>query len=164
MSSNQVILFLIVGKNEPLYEAEIHKRGGTGNSDAVARQNYFVVHSALDLVEKASWTTQNMYLKVVDKVNHQQVSTFLTAGNIKFILLHAGKSEDTIRNFFNEVYELYVKGCVVGKKDFEIILVDRSLNQINSQRHVSRKSFFGSSIVVQAEEFEEATMTSMANS
>jgi hypothetical protein len=60
MSSNQVLLFLIVGKNEPLYEAEIHKRGGTGNSDAVARQNYFVVHSALDLVEKASWTTQNV--------------------------------------------------------------------------------------------------------
>lgn len=60
MASNQVLLFLIVGKNEPLYEAEIHKRGGTGNSDAVARQNYFVVHSALDLVEKASWTTQNV--------------------------------------------------------------------------------------------------------
>ena len=72
MSGNQVLLFLIVGKNEPLYEAEIHKRGGTGNSDAVARQNYFVVHSALDLVEKASWTTQNMYLKVVDKVRNKK--------------------------------------------------------------------------------------------
>ena len=43
------------------------------------------------------------------KVNHQQVSTFLTAGSIKFMLLHSGKSEDSIRNFFNEVYELYVK-------------------------------------------------------
>ena len=60
MSTSQVLLFLIVGKNEPLYEAEIHKRGAPGNSDAVARQNYFVVHSALDLVEKASWTTQNV--------------------------------------------------------------------------------------------------------
>ena len=60
MSSNQVLLFIIVGQNEPLYEAEIHKRGASGNSDAVARQNYFVVHSALDLVEKASWTTQNV--------------------------------------------------------------------------------------------------------
>lgn len=60
MSNNQVILFLIVGTNEPLYEAEIHKRGGTGNSDAVARQNYFVVHSALDLVEQAAWRTQNV--------------------------------------------------------------------------------------------------------
>lgn len=60
MSATQVLLFLIVGKNEPLYEAEIHKRGAPGSSDAVARQNYFVVHSALDLVEKASWTTQNV--------------------------------------------------------------------------------------------------------
>jgi hypothetical protein len=61
-SSNQVLLFLIVGKNEPLYEAEIHKRGSStaGNSDAVARQSYFVVHSSLDLVEKAAWVTQNV--------------------------------------------------------------------------------------------------------
>jgi hypothetical protein len=60
MSSNQVLLFLIVGKNEPLYEAEIHKRGSSGNSDSVARQSYFVVHSSLDLVEKATWVTQNV--------------------------------------------------------------------------------------------------------
>ena len=43
------------------------------------------------------------------QVNQQQVSTFLTAGNIKFMLLHGGKTEDSVRNFFNEVYELYVK-------------------------------------------------------
>jgi hypothetical protein len=60
MSVTQVLLFLIVGKNEPLFEAEFHKRGAPGNSDAVARQNYFVVHSALDLVEKAQWTTQSV--------------------------------------------------------------------------------------------------------
>ncbi|KAG7336593.1 Sedlin [Nitzschia inconspicua] len=107
--SNQPLLFLIVGSNEPLYEAEIHRRGSTGTSDAVARQSYFVVHSSLDLVESAAWLTQNMYLKVVDKVNQQYVSTFLTAGNIKFVLLHGGRSEDSIKNFFYEVYELYVK-------------------------------------------------------
>ena len=60
MSANQVLLFIIVGQNEPLYEAEIHKRGAAGNSDAVARQNYFVVHSALDLVDKSAWSTQNV--------------------------------------------------------------------------------------------------------
>jgi Sedlin, N-terminal conserved region len=58
--SNQALLFLIVGKNEPLYEVEIHKRGSTGNSDAVARQSYFVVHSSLDLVETAAWVSQNV--------------------------------------------------------------------------------------------------------
>jgi hypothetical protein len=134
-SNAQLLLFVIVGKNEPLYEAEFHKSGTAGSSDSVTRQNYFVLHSSLDLVDKAAWTTNSMYLKVVDKVrcklctllnqedwrfqnsfvrfdlqvNQQQVSTFLTAGHIKFMLLHGGKSEDTIRNFFNEVYELYVK-------------------------------------------------------
>ena len=68
------LLFVIVGRNEPLFEAEIHKRGtsmGTGTSsgsDAVSRQNYFVLHSALDLVDKAAWNSSQMYLKVVDKV------------------------------------------------------------------------------------------------
>ena len=61
MASNQGLLFLIVGKNEPLYEAEIHKRGAAGNTDtSVARQSYFVVHSSLDLVDKATWVSQNV--------------------------------------------------------------------------------------------------------
>ncbi len=61
MASNESLLFFIVGKDEPLYEAEIHKRGTSGKSDAsVARQSYFVVHSSLDLVDKATWTSQNV--------------------------------------------------------------------------------------------------------
>lgn len=67
--STPTLLFVIVGRNEPLYEAEFHKRGGAVSSDAATRQNYFVLHSALDLVEKAAWTTNSMYLKVVDKVH-----------------------------------------------------------------------------------------------
>ena len=67
-SAAQLLLFVIVGKNEPLYEAEFHKTGTPGSSDSVTRQNYFVLHSALDLVEKAAWTNNAMYLKVVDKV------------------------------------------------------------------------------------------------
>ena len=119
MSGSQVLLFVIVGRNEPLYEAEFHKRGITGTtSDATTRQNYFVLHSALDLVERTAWTTNRMHLGVVDKVNNQQVSTFLTAGNIKFMLLHSGRSDDSIRNFFQDVYELYVK---VSPSGFQMI-------------------------------------------
>lgn len=114
MSGNSILLFVIVGRNEPLYEAEFHKRGGAGTttSDATIRQNYFVLHSALDLVERSAWTTNRMHLGVIDKVNNQQVSTFLTAGNIKFMLLHSGRNDDSIRNFFQDVYELYVKVSV----------------------------------------------------
>jgi hypothetical protein len=61
MAANPVLLFLIVGKNEPLYEAEITKRGISGNTDtSVARQSYFVVHSSLDLVDRATWSSQNV--------------------------------------------------------------------------------------------------------
>ena len=60
MSSQQqqqsTTLFVMVGRNEPLFEAEFQKRGAP-SSDAVVRQNYFVLHSALDLVDKAAWTT-----------------------------------------------------------------------------------------------------------
>jgi len=72
MASSQPQLFVIVGRNEPLFEAELHGKKGSQFSDAVTRQNYFVLHSALDLVEKAAWTTSNMYLRVVDKVRAQQ--------------------------------------------------------------------------------------------
>lgn len=69
MSANNLLLFVIVGQNEPLYEAELLKKDSSAASDSATRQNYFVLHSSLDLVEKAAWTTNNMYLKVVDKVS-----------------------------------------------------------------------------------------------
>jgi hypothetical protein len=76
--SSQTLLFVIVGRSEPLYEAEFLKRGTTGqSSDATTRQNYFVLHSSLDLVENAAWATSNMYLKVVDKVNIFVLQFFL---------------------------------------------------------------------------------------
>ena len=65
---SQSLFLVIVGKNEPLYEAEFVKRGSNPSSDAVTRQNYFVLHSALDLVENQAWTTNRMFLQVVDKV------------------------------------------------------------------------------------------------
>lgn len=74
MSSGS-ILFVIVGRNEPLFEAEFTKRRSdiTTANDTVTRQNYFVLHSALDLVERAAWTSNNMYLRVVDKVSQSSV-------------------------------------------------------------------------------------------
>jgi hypothetical protein len=50
------------------------------------------------------------------QVNQQYVSAFLTAGNIQFVLLHAGRSEENIKNFFYEVHELYVKVRIIIMK------------------------------------------------
>lgn len=38
-----------------------------------------------------------------------QVSAFITAAQMKFLMLHDGKNEDSIKAFFKEVYEVYLR-------------------------------------------------------
>ncbi|KAF9216532.1 TRAPP subunit [Podila verticillata] len=113
--------FVMIGtKDNPLYEAEFvsvntarSSSGGATIPEAKKEEfrhlNQFIAHSALDMVEDIQWSTNQMYLKSIDKFNERFISAYLTAGNIKMLLLHDAKSEDAIRNFFNECYELYIK-------------------------------------------------------
>ncbi|KAI9665431.1 MAG: TRAPP subunit [Trizodia sp. TS-e1964] len=132
--------FCIVGtKDNPLFEHEFgtSKQGGDGVArfrEEARHLNQFIVHSSLDIVEEVMWNSGAMYLKVIDKFYNNYISCFLTGGNIKFLLLHAplvppsgnaGTSkafvasnptapatEEAIRQFFNDIYDVWVKNIM----------------------------------------------------
>ena len=99
--------FTIVALDAPLFEAELFApRGGQSGTEHL---DQFVVHAALDMAEEAAWNTNSMYLKVVDTFNNLQISSWITASQVKFMLLHDRGHEDKIRLFFQAVHELYLK-------------------------------------------------------
>ena len=61
------------------------------------------------MVDEHVFAVSNMYLKVVDKFNDYYISSYVSAGHVRFMLLHDVRNEDGIRSFFHEVHELYVK-------------------------------------------------------
>ena len=44
-----------------------------------------------------------------DGVNNLHVSVFVTASNHKIMLLHPGRSENNIKHFFQDIYEVWTK-------------------------------------------------------
>eukprot|EP01097_Dermamoeba_algensis_P007117 TRINITY_DN4467_c0_g1_i1.p1 TRINITY_DN4467_c0_g1~~TRINITY_DN4467_c0_g1_i1.p1 ORF type:complete len:139 (-),score=29.25 TRINITY_DN4467_c0_g1_i1:242-658(-) len=107
MAAN-TLMFIIVGKNDtPLYEADFIPVQKKDASQLQLCQ--FVLHSSLDIVDEMVWKNNSMFLKAVDRFGDMIVSAFVTANHVRFLLLHDFRSEDGIKNFFTEVYELYLK-------------------------------------------------------
>jgi len=105
--TSPVFVLVIVGKGDiPLYEADLSP---PGKREDPPHLDQFIIHTAMDVVDELVWQTNAMYLKAVDKFTEFQVSTYVTAGHIRFMLLHKQRNEDRIRNFFVELHEVYLK-------------------------------------------------------
>lgn len=53
-----------------------------------------------------------MYLKTIDRFNQWLVSAFVSASQIRFLIVHDHKNDEGIKNFFSEIYETYVKHSI----------------------------------------------------
>ncbi len=80
------------------------------------------------MVDMSTWTSNAVYLKVVDRHAEQLVSAYATQGGLKLLVLHETRNEEGIRSFFTEVHELLVKlalnpfyapGSRIESKDFD---------------------------------------------
>eukprot|EP00041_Stephanoeca_diplocostata_P015682 m.300038 g.300038 ORF g.300038 m.300038 type:complete len:148 (+) comp20124_c0_seq5:203-646(+) len=114
--------FVIVGREDkPIFEEWFDPRFAPDAIDSQEPKDdlryfhQFLAHKSLDAVDDhARDKAPQMYLKVIDDFNEWAVSAFITAGQVKLLLLHDRNisNNDGIKNFFHEVYELYVKALL----------------------------------------------------
>jgi hypothetical protein len=124
---NAATLLIVGASGDPIYELAL----GPAASDDTSHLSQFVLHAALDMVERQraldagatvapgadgrdSGTPNEKpnFLRTVDVFNEQRVSAYVTGGGTAtLMLLHEGRivPDEQLRAFFNELSSLYVR-------------------------------------------------------
>lgn len=109
--------FTILGSNDaPLYELDIgsYKQSQGGGIVAfpveIDQLKQFIVNASLDILQDTQFKTNQIFFKNLDSFYGYSILAFLTQGNAKFLILTNTKvNDESIRQFFIELNELFVK-------------------------------------------------------
>lgn len=108
--------FAILGStNEPIYELDIgtYRQNGDGSTnfpEEINELKQFITNASLDILENVQFKSNQIFFKNIDSFYGYSIDIYLTQGNTKFIILTNCKNYDeSIRQFFIEINEIYVK-------------------------------------------------------
>ncbi|KRZ08624.1 Translationally-controlled tumor -like protein, partial [Trichinella zimbabwensis] len=105
-SSAKEYYFAIVDMNDRLmFELNISKKN---DFDSMLLKQ-LIAHASLDIVDEAAAEQSHMMIKQVEKYNEWNISAFVTSSGVRFLMLHTAKNDEGIKNFFIEIYEMYIK-------------------------------------------------------
>jgi len=98
----------IVGSGDiPLYEAQLTPSLSKTNKEDLIE---FLLHASIDAVEMKLFSSSSLIFRAVDKFNDLAISALISVGQVKVLLLHDFRLDDTLlKAFFYEIYDLYVK-------------------------------------------------------
>lgn len=117
-------MFMIVSPNDKV----VYQLYTNLNKKDITFYHELIAFSSLDLVDISENKTNNMYLKSVDMFKEYIVHSFITSGKMRFILLHEGKNDDSIKYFFQEVYEYYCKALLNPFIDKESVIFSKTFD------------------------------------
>ena len=83
------------------------------NSQSTKELLPFIANSSLDLIDDQAFTTNVLNLGKIDQFYGLSINAYVLQSQVKFILCYNSKEESTIKQFFQEVNELYTK-CLMN--------------------------------------------------
>eukprot|EP00055_Hartaetosiga_balthica_P009923 m.40854 g.40854 ORF g.40854 m.40854 type:complete len:147 (+) comp6955_c0_seq2:211-651(+) len=113
--SNKRFLFMIVSPNDvPIFSEHFGMLAHQSDKEKDEHEHLyqFVLHAALDAVDVKMWKVKDMNLKDVDTFHEWTVSAYVTPSKTRFLLLHDGPYDDSMKSFFQDIHELYVKAIL----------------------------------------------------